>query len=667
MPRSLDTLNPQQRAAVAHIDSPLLVLAGAGSGKTRVITEKIAWLIDHGHFPARHIAAITFTNKAAREMRSRISKRLGRKAVEGLTISTFHSLGWQILKADPEAAGRRKGMSILDQHTSGDLLRELLPSAAPNDMVWAVQGAIGRFKDAGIAPDQALAAASDENDSRAAEIYAGYAERLASLNAVDFDDLITIPARLLEDPEIRTRWRRRLKYLLVDEYQDTSEAQYRLLSQMTAETGAFTAVGDDDQSIYGWRGARPENLASLNTDWPNLTVIKLEQNYRSSGRILAAANAVIACNPHEFEKKLWSQHGPGDPIEIVEYADEADEAEGIARAILAEVHGNRVRFGDCAVLYRSNHQARAIEQQLREYGIPYVVSGGPSWFDAREIRDLLAYLRLLINPEDNPAFMRVANVPRRGLGSGAMSRLATYADAIHSSLYEAATDARFQAELPTPAQRGFRSFTNLLIEFNDRFERGDMAELGDLFRELAEHIGYFDFICETDDDPRKRERRRKSMDDLIGWIGRLADNVDSGEELIARVSLAAGPDDDRHDGADLVRLMTLHAAKGLEFSRVWLPGAEEGLLPHTRSVDDGQIEEERRLMYVGITRAERKLAISYARRRRRGGEQIETTPSRFLDELPEEHIRWPARSGIEKPSAEDAKDNIAALKAMLEG
>jgi ATP-dependent DNA helicase Rep len=498
-------LNDQQRAAVTHLDTPLLVLAGAGSGKTRVITEKIAWMIDRGHFAPAEIAAITFTNKAAKEMRSRVAQRLKKRRAEGLTICTFHSLGWQILRADPEASGRRKGMSILDQHGAGDLVRELLPSGAKNDIIYAVQSGISRYKDAGIEPERALALARDENDARAAEIYRGYSERLAALNAVDFDDLIALPARLLEDPVIRTRWRRRLKYLLVDEYQDTSAAQYRLLQQLVGDVGAMTAVGDDDQSIYGWRGARPENLAGLKDDYPNLRVVKLEQNYRSCGKILEAANAVISCNPHEFDKKLWSQLGPGDDISVVEYADDGDEAEGVSRDILGAYHGGRLAWGDCAVLYRSNQQARAVELQMRENGIPYVVSGGPSWFDAREIRDGLAFLRLLINPDDNPAFMRVANTPRRGLGSSAMARLATYADATGKSLFEAGLDEVFQAELPLPAARALRSFTNILIDFNDRIERDGIAEAT---ANCFSHIGYFDWLAEQDDDVRKTERRR---------------------------------------------------------------------------------------------------------------------------------------------------------------
>ena len=660
-------LNPQQKAAVTHLGSPLLVLAGAGSGKTRVITEKIAWLIDRGHYPPDQIAAITFTNKAAREMKARVGQRLKRGRAEGLTICTFHSLGWRILREEPQACGRRKGLSILDQHTAADLVRELLPSGAKNDLVYAVQAGIGRYKDAGLEPQAALAAAMEESDARAAAIYRDYCERLAALNAVDFDDLIALPAKLLADPVIRTRWRRRLAYLLVDEYQDTSAAQYRLLQQLVGDVGAFTAVGDDDQSIYGWRGARPENLSLLAADYPSLAVVKLEQNYRSTGKILQAANAVIAGNPHELEKRLWSELGPGDDITVMSYGDERDEAEGIARDILGAHHGSRVAWGECAVLYRSNHQARALEQQLREHGIPYVVSGGPSWFDAREIRDGLSYLRLLINPDDNPAFLRVANAPRRGLGSSAMARLGSYADATRQSLFAAAMDPMFQHELGEAAARAFRGFTNLLIEFSDRVERGGVGDIGPAFRELMAHIDYLEWLAGQDDDPKKADRRRRNLDDLSGWISRLGQSVDSAEELVARVALVAGPDDDRNDGADLVRLMTLHAAKGLEFPRVWLAGCEEGLLPHQKSIDDGQIEEERRLMYVGITRAGRRLVISHCASRRRQRENMDCQPSRFLDELPPEVLDWPGRGGDQKPSTDDAKANIAALKALLEG
>src|SRR6056297_1978236 len=464
-------LNPQQLEAVQHVETPLLVLAGAGSGKTRVITEKIAWLIDKGHFRASQIAAITFTNKAAKEMRVRVGKRIKRKAAEGLTISTFHSLGWQILKAEPEAAERASGISILDQHASADLVRELLPGQVRSEQLYMTMSAIGALKDAGIEPGRALADAASEGEGQVATIYQAYQQRMQELNAVDFDDLIALPAKMLDHPELRTRWRAKLRYFLVDEVQDTSAAQYRLLQRLAGESGAFTAVGDDDQSIYGWRGARPENLDQLGVDYPRLKVVKLEQNYRSVGNILNAANAVIAVNPHVHEKRLWSEHGPGDRISVREYGDEVEEADGIARSLMDSHGSSSMRWGQAAVLYRSNFQAREIEKALREHGIPYLVSGGPSWFDAREIRDGLSYLRLLINPEDNPAFLRVANAPRRGLGSSAMARLGTYADATGKSLFAAALDPLFQNELGGTAARGFRGFSNMLIEFNDRAQR----------------------------------------------------------------------------------------------------------------------------------------------------------------------------------------------------
>ncbi len=660
-------LNPQQRAAVTHFESPLLVLAGAGSGKTRVITEKIAWLIDQGHFRAGQVAAITFTNKAAREMRQRVGKRIKRKAAEGLTVSTFHSLGWAIVKDEPEAAGLKRGISILDQHAAADLVRELLPGAVKNDQVYMAQAAIGRLKDAGTEPARALSGAESEGEAQLASVYSAYQQRLAELNAVDFDDLIALPAKMLDAPELRARWRARLRYFLVDEYQDTSAAQYRLLQRLSGESGTFTAVGDDDQSIYGWRGARPENLDQLGVDYPRLKVIKLEQNYRSVGTILKAANAVIAGNPHTHEKRLWSEHGPGDRIAVREYGDEVEEAEGIARALMESHGASSMRWGHAAVLYRSNFQAREIEKALREYGIPYRVSGGPSWFDAREIRDGLAYLKLLLNPEDNPSFMRVANTPKRGIGSSSMARLMDYARAAGQSLFAAAADAQFQRELPERAARGLRGFTNMLIDFNHRLERGAQTDTGAHYRELLEHIDYGEWLDEQADKPEQARRRRKSLDDLVRWVERLSADTGSGDELIARVSLAAGPDDERDSDADEVRLMTLHAAKGLEFPRVWLAGLEEGLLPHLRSIEEGRIEEERRLMYVGLTRAERRLSLSLCKTRRQFGETSKREPSRFIDELPMELLDWPGKDGQAPPSADEARGNLAALKALLEG
>jgi len=657
-------LNPQQRAAVRHLGTPLLVLAGAGSGKTRVIIEKMAFLIEQGHYPAERIAAITFTNKAAREMRSRISKRLKSKDSQALTLSTFHSLGWQMIKAHREAIGRRAGLTILDQHSAWDLVRELHPPGTKDEQVWAVVNWISRFKDHG--ETQPSGDPEHPIQAFAASLYPLYQQRLQDLNAVDFDDLIALPVRLLSDPSVAAQWQQRWPYVLVDEVQDTSTSQYRLLQKLVGRTGGLTAVGDDDQSIYAWRGARPENLDLMSRDYPNLEVIKLEQNYRSSGNILTASNALIAINPHTHSKRLWSEHGPGEAIQINAYADDQDEAEATAQAIFAAHHASRARWRDCAVLYRSNAQSRPLEMALRTLDIPYRISGGPSWFDAREVRDALAYLRLLINPDDNPAVLRVANTPRRGLGSVAMATWGRHAQHRQCSLFEAATDQALQDQLPAAAGRGLRAFSTGLIEFSSRLEQAGIEQIGGVLTEWLDHIEYPAWLAANTDDPIKLKRRQRSLSELADWVSRLAAQVSSGDELLARLALASGPDDDRHEGEDSVRLMTLHAAKGLEFPRVWLAGCEEGLLPHERSVEEGQIEEERRLMYVGLTRAERHLALSYclARKRRDGARQCQ--PSRFLDELPEAVIAWPARHGSEQAEPDAARANIAALRALLD-
>jgi len=590
--------------------------------------------------------------------------RLGKRGTDVL-VSTFHSLGWQILKQDPYAIGRRRGMSILDQYAAFDLIKELLPSNAPNELIWAVQAGIGRYKDAGMSPLDATASASDEAASQSAIIYQRYTERLMALNAVDFDDLISLALTLLEDPAVKAFWHDKIHYLLVDEYQDTSQAQYQLMQALVGKRSALTAVGDDDQSIYGWRGARPDNLSHLQRDYSNLKVIKLEQNYRSSTHILKTANQLIANNPHAFDKRLWSDLGPGDRVSVTRYDSDRDEAEAVAREIFNAHHAKQTAWGQCAVLYRSNQQARQIELALRETGINYVVSGGPSWFDAREIRDGLSYLRLILNPDDNPAFMRVANSPKRGLGSVAMAQLGNHSDQNRSSFFEAALSEAFQATINPQAARAFRGFGNLLIDFNDQIERHGLESLGSIFTELMEHIDYLEWVS-ANDELKQKDRRRKNLKDLAGWLTRLGREGLSSDALLAQLALVAGPDDDRHDDLDQVRLMTLHAAKGLEFDRVWLVGCEEGLLPHARSLEEGQLEEERRLMYVGITRAKRTLNISYCGKRKRLGEVVSVEPSRFLEELPDECVDWPHQAGREPMTGEAAKANIAALKALLE-
>ncbi|WP_343033117.1 UvrD-helicase domain-containing protein [Caldichromatium japonicum] len=439
----MSELNPQQQAAVRYLDGPLLVVAGAGSGKTRVIAEKIACLIEQAGIAPRHIRALTFTNKAAREMRERVGQRLRSAQSSGLAISTFHRLGLEILRRSPELAALYPGFSLLDAEDAETLLKEVLHEGSlPNGTSpEAIKHQISLWKNDLIDPHQAECLAEDDFGRRLAACYADYERRLRAYNAVDFDDLILLPTRLFQEhPELLAEWRERIRYLLIDEYQDTNSAQYQLLRQLAGERGAFTAVGDDDQSIYAWRGARPENLGRLKNDYPQLTVIMLEQNYRSTGRILGLANALIAHNPHLFVKRLWSAHGAGQPSRVIPCRDETDEAERVVSEILHLRFAERCKLGEIAILFRGNHQARPFEQTLRAHRLLYVLSGGTSFFARTEIKDILAYLRLLANPRDDAAFLRVVNVPRREIGPQTLARLAELSRAQGFGLLAACRD-----------------------------------------------------------------------------------------------------------------------------------------------------------------------------------------------------------------------------------
>ena len=441
--RSMPGLNPQQREAVRYIDGPLLVLAGAGSGKTSVITEKIVYLVRQCRQRPERIAAVTFTNKAAREMRQRIGNLLSREAAEKLTISTFHQLGLKIIRHEQTQLSLRRGFSIFDNQDTLTLLQELLrqESRVAADQAGAVAQRISAWKSTCTDSERALHEASGPAEILAARTYERYAEALRAFNAVDFDDLLMLPARLLENcRDTRQRWQERTHYMLVDEYQDTNEAQYRLVRQLTGLRAALTVVGDDDQSIYAWRGARPENLAQLQTDFPALKVVKLEQNYRSTGRILQAANQLIANNGHLFEKALWSGLGPGEQLQVIECADEDAEANQVVAGILGHQLRRGTRLGDYAILYRGNHQSKLIELALQQRQMPYQISGGTSFFARNEIKDVMAYLRVLINRDDDNAFLRIANVPRRGLGTATLQALGRLASQRHCSLTQACRD-----------------------------------------------------------------------------------------------------------------------------------------------------------------------------------------------------------------------------------
>jgi ATP-dependent DNA helicase Rep len=624
------SLNPAQRAAVAHVDGPLLVLAGAGSGKTRVITEKIAHLVRQGMAPDR-IVAITFTNKAAREMSERAERLLGRVRDERQPwISTFHALGLKFLQIEHARAGLRRGFTVFDADDTLALLQDLLPAGTKGDTLHAIRAAISRFKDQGLDPEAALAAARSPRELDAAKAYAHYQRRLAAFNAVDFDDLIARPVALLEaDAELVAAWRERVRYLLVDEYQDTNATQYRLLRALAGPRGAMTVVGDDDQSIYAWRGARPENLLDLQRDYPALTVIKLEQNYRSAQRILRAANTLIANNPHLFEKRLWSKAPEGPPIRVLRCADDQVEAERVAAEIVFRQQVTRASWSEFAILYRGNHQSRALERALRLAGVPYRVVGGTSFFERSEVKDLLAWVRLVANPDDDAAFLRAIKAPPREVGATTLEKLGEIAGARYQSLSRTAADPAARKLLaPRPAAA--------LAEFVGLIERlralGASESLSALARELVPATGYDRYLRQQASDPEVLKWKLANVTELIEWLG--SGTLRGGlAEVAAEIAILGG--NARDEAGDRVRLMTMHSAKGLEFRFVHVIGCEEGVLPHDGSLEEGRLDEERRLFYVAITRAKEALVLSYAASKLRFGSRIRTTPSRFLAELPQ--------------------------------
>ena len=656
-------LNPHQRAAIEYCDGPLLVLAGAGSGKTRVITEKIAHLVKRKQLSASKIAAITFTNKAAREMRERVGKLIQGPAAEGLTVCTFHALGLKFLQIEHARAKLRRGFSVLDADDSQGLIKELAPSGIKKDALWALQSLVSRAKNEGLTPEQAEANAGGVREREAAAIYAAYQKRLAAFNAVDFDDLIRLPLQILEgDDEARAAWQERIRYLLLDEYQDTNTAQYRLVKALAGERGMFTAVGDDDQSIYAWRGANPENLDTLATDYPALKVVKLEQNYRCTARILRCANTLIANNPHLFEKKLWSEAAEGPPIRVLECRDDEHEAERVAAEIahLAEKH--KSRWNEFAILYRGNHQSRALEKALRIARVPYHLSGGTAFLERAEVKDLLAYLRLINNPDDDAAFLRIVNIPRRDIGATSLEKLGQAAGARHCSMLRAAQNDTVLGGLAARPASALVGFVGLMRDLARAAERSSAADLVD---QLIERIGYADHIAAQIKEPGLRARRLENLKELTEWFRAMQKEGAAGD-LAAQLALLTHGD--RDDPGNAVRLMTLHSAKGLEFRFVFIVGVEEGSFPHEASIDEGRLDEERRLMYVGITRAKEQLALSFTRRKRRFGEIIANDPSRFLAELPESDLHWSGRDAEqdEAQRKEVASSSIAKLAALFD-
>ncbi len=667
-------LNPRQDEAVKYVSGPCLVLAGAGSGKTRVITNKIAYLVQQCGYKARNIAAVTFTNKAAREMKERVAQTLGKGESRGLMVSTFHTLGLNIIRREFKALGLKAGFSLFDDQDQLALLKELTEKQldGDKDLLRLLLSTISNWKNDMLTPPQAKAMAKGEQQQLFAHCFELYQKQMQSYNALDFDDLILLPVLLLRSSEeVRQRWQNRIRYLLVDEYQDTNSSQYELVKLLVGERGRLTVVGDDDQSIYSWRGAKPQNLVLLGEDFPSLKLIKLEQNYRSTSRILRAANILIANNPHVYQKALFSELAEGEKLKVILANNEDHEAERVTAEIIAHKFLNRTEYRDYAILYRGNHQSRLIEKSLTQNRVPYTLSGGTSFFARAEIKDIMAYLRVLVNPDDDNAFLRIVNTPKREIGPATLEKLGSYANMRGKSLFTASFELGLEQHLSGRGLENLRRFTEWLVAIADNAERGNTVEA---VRALVRDIRYEDWLYETSASPKAAEMRMKNVSDLYSWIvaDLEGDNPDQQEktlkEVVQRLTLRDMMErGEENDDSDAVQLMTLHASKGLEFPYVYLIGAEEGILPHQTSIDEENVEEERRLMYVGITRAQRELTFIVCKERRQFGELIKPSQSRFLDELPQDDIEWEVKK---KPVTQEERmakgqAHIANLRAMF--
>ncbi len=649
----------------------MLVLAGAGSGKTSVITRKIAYLIQQCGIRAQYIVAVTFTNKAAREMKERVSSLLRGGEGRGLTVSTFHNLGLNIIRKEYARLGYKPGFSIFDDGDIKALLTDIMQKEyAGDDGVDEIKHCIGSWKNDLITPEQALAEARNPKEQTAAIVYTHYQRTLKAYNAVDFDDLIMQPVKLFQDhPEVLEKWRNRVRYMLVDEYQDTNASQYLLVKLLVQERAHFTVVGDDDQSIYAWRGARPENLMQLKEDFPSLKVVMLEQNYRSTSRILKCANILIANNPHAFEKQLWSEMGHGDPIRVIRCRNEEAEAERVAMEILTLHLKTQRPYSDFAILYRGNYQAKLIELKLQHHQIPYRLSGGTSFFGRQEVKDLMSYFRLLVNPDDDNAFLRVINVPRREIGSTTLEKLGNYATARKISMYAACDEIGLGELMDSRFTDRLSRFKHYMDNLRQQCAQHDpIAAL----RSMVMDIDYETWVRSQTSSDKAADFRMSNVWFLIDALKNTLERDEEGEmtieEAIAKLVLRdmLERQQEEEEGAEGVQMMTLHASKGLEFPYVFIMGVEEEILPHRSSIEADTIEEERRLAYVGITRARQNLAMTFAAKRKQYGEIIECMPSRFLDELPQEDLEWEGQEDAPvEVKAARGNDALAAMRAML--
>ena len=668
-------LNPQQQQAVEYVSGPCLVLAGAGSGKTRVIINKIAHLIGKCGYLPKQIAAVTFTNKAAREMKERVAQSIGKESSKGLIVSTFHTLGFDIIKREYKHLGFKANMTLFDEHDQMALLKELTADLLQEDkeLLRTLINRISNWKNDLCSPQQAMTLARDKQEQTFAHCYDRYNKQLRAYNALDFDDLIMLPTLLFkQNEEVRSKWQEKIRYLLVDEYQDTNTSQYELIKLLVGDRARFTVVGDDDQSIYSWRGARPQNMVRLRDDFPALRVIKLEQNYRSSQRILHCANILIDNNDHVFDKKLFSNLGEGEKLQIIEAKNEEHEAERVVGELIAHRFIAKTHYRDYAILYRGNHQSRLLEKILMQNRIPYKISGGTSFFSRAEIKDIMAYLRLVVNQDDDAAFLRIVNTPKREIGTATLEKLGSLAQEKHVSLFEAIFDFELIQRVTPKAYDALQKFARWIVELNDEIQRSEPERA---VRSMLTSLHYEEYLYEYATSPKAAEMQSKNVATLFDWVADMLKGDEFNEpmnlnQIVTRLTLRdmleRGEED---DDSDQVQLMTLHASKGLEFPHVFLIGMEEGILPHQTSIDEDNVEEERRLAYVGITRAQRNLWFSLCKERRQFGELIRPEPSRFLLELPEDDLQWERDKpplSVEQQQAK-TQSHIANLRAILRG
>ena len=668
-------LNPQQQQAVEYVSGPCLVLAGAGSGKTRVIINKIAHLIGKCGYLPKQIAAVTFTNKAAREMKERVAHSIGKESSKGLIVSTFHTLGFDIIKREYKHLGFKANMTLFDEHDQMALLKELTADLLQEDkeLLRTLINRISNWKNDLCSPQQAMTLARDKQEQTFAHCYDRYNKQLRAYNALDFDDLIMLPTLLFkQNEEVRSKWQEKIRYLLVDEYQDTNTSQYELIKLLVGERARFTVVGDDDQSIYSWRGARPQNMVRLRDDFPALRVIKLEQNYRSSQRILHCANILIDNNDHVFDKKLFSNLGEGEKLQIIEAKNEEHEAERVVGELIAHRFIAKTHYRDYAILYRGNHQSRLLEKILMQNRVPYKISGGTSFFSRAEIKDMMAYLRLVVNQDDDTAFLRIVNTPKREIGTATLEKLGSLAQEKHVSLFEAIFDFELIQRVTPKAYDALQKFARWIVELNDEIQRSEPERA---VRSMLASLHYEEYLYEYATSPKAAEMQSKNVATLFDWVADMLKGDEFNEpmnlnQIVTRLTLRDMLErGEEEDDSDQVQLMTLHASKGLEFPHVFLIGMEEGILPHQTSIDEDNVEEERRLAYVGITRAQQNLWFSLCKERRQFGELIRPEPSRFLLELPENDLQWERDKPPLSAEQQQAKtqSHIANLRAILRG